>query len=176
MIRSLGDKSPVVHQTAFVSESAYVIGDVEIGEGAGVWPGTVIRGDMGRITIGRDTCIQDNSVVHGDADVAIGDRVVIGHRVLCHARAVGDRTLIGSGATVNDGVDIGEGSLVASGAMVVENMSIPAGSLVAGLPARVRGAVSDRHTALIEAACLAYIEKTGRYKRQGNLESSMDGL
>lgn len=170
MIRSLDGISPRVHPTAFVSESAYVIGDVEIGEGSSVWPGTVVRADMGRITIGKFTCIQDNSVVHGDADVAIGDYVVIGHRVMCHARLIGNRVLIGNGATINDGVTIGDDSLIASGAMVVDNMEIPARSLVVGIPARIRGQVEQRHIDLIRYYCDIYIHKTQRYKRQGNLE------
>ncbi|MBM3935162.1 MAG: gamma carbonic anhydrase family protein [SAR202 cluster bacterium] len=170
MLRSLEGKSPRVHPTAFVSETAYLIGDVEIGEGSSVWPGTVIRADMGKITIGKFTCIQDNSVVHGDADVLIGDMVVIGHRVLCHAARVGDRTLIGSGSTVNDGVVIGADSLIASGAMVIERMDIPARSMVVGIPARVKSQVEDRHMELIRHTCESYIEKTKRYKKQGNLE------
>ena len=171
MIRSLDGKTPRIHPTAFVSEFAYVIGDVEIGEGSSVWPGTVVRADSGKITIGRFTCIQDNSVVHGDDDVVIGDRVAIGHRVLCHARTVGDRVLIGNGATVNDGVEIGEGSLVASGATLIENMIVPAGSLVVGLPGRIRGQVQERHVELIRRASEDYVEKARRYKRQGGLES-----
>ena len=171
MIRSLDGIAPRVHPTAFVSEAAYVVGDVEIGEGSSIWPGVVVRADAGRITIGKHTCVQDNSVVHGDADVVIGDRVVIGHNALCHAKRVGDGVLIGSGATVNDGAQIGEGSLVASGAMVVENMSIPPRSLVMGVPARVRGEVSERHTRLIESIAEHYIAKAQRYKRQGDLES-----
>jgi carbonic anhydrase/acetyltransferase-like protein (isoleucine patch superfamily) len=174
MIRNLGDKTPLIHPTAFVSESAYVLGDVEIGEGSSIWPGVVIRGDMGKITIGKDTCVEDNSVVHGDADVDIGDRVVIGHNVLCHARTVGDRVLIGSGATVNDGVTIGDDSLVASGAMVVENMTIPGGSFVVGLPARVKGAISERHKEMIAYTVDVYAEKAQRYKSQGDLESPRD--
>ncbi len=170
MIRSLDGISPRVHPTAFVSEAAYVIGDVEIGEGSSVWPGTVVRADMGRITIGKFTCIQDNSVVHGDADVVIGDYVVIGHRVMCHARLIGNRVLIGNGATINDGVAIGDDSLIASGAMVVDNMEIPARSLVVGIPARIRGQVEQRHIDLIKYYCDIYIHKTQRYKRQGDLE------
>ena len=170
MIKSLDGKSPRVHPTAFVSEAAYLIGDVEIGEGSSVWPGVVIRADMGRIEIGSRTCIQDNSVVHGDADVTIGDRVVIGHRVLCHARRVGDGVLIGSGATVNDGAEIGGYSLVASGAMVIEEMRIPERSLVVGVPARIRGGVEERHVRLIASTCESYIEKAKRYKRQGGFE------
>ena len=174
MIRSLDGKRPAIHTSAFVSEAAYVIGDVEIGEGSSVWPGVVIRADMGKIKIGRHTCIQDNSVVHGDADVSIGDWVVIGHRVLCHARTVGSGVLIGSGATVNDGVVIGEGSLVASGAMVMENMAIPPRSLVLGIPARVKGTVEDRHVKLIRETGESYVRHAQRYRRQGNLGSEHD--
>ena len=174
MIRELDGKRPVIHPTAFVSESAYIIGDVEIGEGSSVWPGVVIRADMGKIAIGRHTCIQDNSVVHGDADVAIGDRVVIGHNVMCHANRVGDRALIGNGATVNDGVQIGEDSLVASGATLIDNMVVPASSLVFGVPGRVLRTVSERHAELIRTTCDHYVEKAQRYKRQGNLESPRD--
>ena len=171
MIRSLDGVSPKVHPTAFVSEFAYVVGDVEIGEGSSIWPGTVVRADSGKITIGRFTCVQDNSVVHGDADVVIGDRVVIGHKVLCHARSVGDGALLGSGATVNDGVEIGEGSLVASGSMIVENNKIPAGSMVVGVPGKVRGEVRERHAELIRHAADEYVEKARRYLRQGDLAS-----
>ena len=174
MIRSLDGVAPRIDPSAFVSESAYVIGDVEIGEGSSIWPGAVVRADAGKITIGRFSCVQDNSVVHGDADVVIGDRVVIGHRVLCHARVVGDEVLIGSGATVNDGAEIGEGSLVASAAMMVEGMVVPPRSLVAGLPARVRGTVSERHTELIRRASETYAQRAQRYKRQGTLESDRD--
>ncbi len=170
LIKSLGGKTPRIHPSAFVSEAAYVVGDVEIGENSSVWPGTVIRADMGVIAIGKNTCIQDNSVVHGDADVEIGDDVVIGHKVLCHAKTVGDGSLLGSGCTVNDGVEIGEGSLVASGAMVVENVVVPPRSLVVGIPGKVRGEVKERHTRLIEATAAHYVEKGRRYKAEGGLE------
>ena len=172
MIRSLDGVSPRIHPTAFVSEFSYVVGDVEIGEGSSIWPGSVVRGDMGKITIGRFVCVQDNSVVHGDADVVIGDNVVIGHRALCHAKTVGDRVIIGNGSTVNDGVQIGEDCLLASGTMVVENMIIPARSIVMGVPGRVRGRVEERHVELSKYLSDLYVHKAERYKRQGNLESA----
>ncbi len=171
MIRSLDGVSPKIHPTAFVSEFAYVIGDVEIGEGSSVWPGSVVRADMGKITIGKNTCVQDNSVVHGDADVVIGNNVVIGHRVMCHAKTVEDRVILGNGAAINDGVEIGEDSVIASGTMIVDNMQIPARSIVMGVPGRIRGEVEERHIKLSKYYCDIYIEKTQRYKRQGNLES-----
>jgi len=171
VIRSLDGITPRIHPDAFVSEAAYVVGDVEIGQGSSVWPGAVIRGDMGKIVIGKYTCIQDNSVVHGDADVVIGDHVVIGHRVMCHAKRVGDRVLIGNGATVNDGVEIGEDSLLGSGTVVLDNMKIPPRSIVMGVPGRVRGQVTERHLELIKWLSGVYVEKTKRYKANPELES-----
>lgn len=172
MIRNLNGMSPKVHPNAFVSEAAYVIGDVEIGDGSSIWPFAVLRGDQGKIVVGRDTCIQDNSVVHGDADVFIGDDIVIGHRVVCHARTVGDRVLIGNGATVNDGVEIGEDSLLASGTVIIDNMVIEARSIVSGIPGRVRGQVEERHKELSKGYRDLYVGKTKLYKAQGNLEST----
>lgn len=171
MIRSLEGITPNIHPTAFISEFAYVIGNVEIGEGSSVWPGTVIRGDMGKITIGKYTNIQDNSVVHGDADVVIGDYVTIGHRAVCHASKVSNGVVIGNGATVNDGVEIGEESLIASGAMIVDNVKIPPRSLVVGVPSKVLGEVKERHLKRMQWYNEVYREKTERYKKQGNLES-----
>ena len=167
MIRSVNGKTPRIHPGAFVSEFAYVVGDVQIGEGSSVWPGTVIRADSGSVVIGTNTCIQDNSVVHGDADVTIGSDVVIGHRVLCHGRVIGDRVLLGNGCIVNDGVIVGEDSLVASGAMVVDGMEIPARSVVAGLPARVRRDVTEKDIDRIRGYRDIYVRNTAMYRSEG---------
>ena len=171
MIRSYDGKAPRVHPTAFVSEFADVIGDVEIGEGSSVWPGAQVLADRGAIKIGKDTNIQDNSIVRGDGDVEIGDRVVIGHLVTCSAKIVGDRVLLGSGSKIGGGAEIGEDCLVASGSEVPEDMIVPALSLVVGAPGRIRGTVPERHTTTIAGLCDSYIDKAQRYKRQGNLES-----
>lgn len=170
MIRNLGSKKPEIHPTAFVSEFAYVIGDVYIGENSSIWPGTVIRADQGKITIGKNTNIQDNSVVHGDADVLIEDNVTIGHRVMCHAAFVGELSLIGNGAILNDGVNVGNNSIVGSGSMVVENMQIPEFSIVMGMPARIRGKVKDKHIKMQSEISSIYRTKAEKYKSQGNLE------
>ena len=170
LIKSLGSSIPVIHPTAFVSEAAYVVGNVEIGEGSSVWPGAVVRGDMGKVTIGKHTNIQDNSIVHGDANVFIGDSVVIAHRVLCHGMEIGDGCLIGNGAIVNDGVKIGKNTIIGSGAMVVENMEIPSGSIVMGIPARIRGEVQQKHLDLQKWLVGFYSENAQRYKSDGNLE------
>ena len=170
LIKTLEDKTPLVHPTAFVSEAAYVVGDVEIGEGSSIWPGTVIRGDRGKVKIGKYTNIQDNSVVHGDADVEIGDYVTVGHRVMCHAKYIGDQSLIGNGAILNDGVIIGENSVVGSGAMLLENMDIPKRSIVVGMPGRVRGEIQQKHLDLQVELAEIYSNQAKRYKKEGTLE------
>ena len=170
MIRSLNKKTPQIHPNAFVSEAAYIVGDVQIDEGTSIWPGTVIRADSGYIKIGKNTCIQDNSVLHGDDDVVIGENVVIGHRVLCHAKNVGDRSLIGNGATVNDGVIIGEDSLLASGTVVLENQQFEARSMVVGVPGKRIGKVQNRHIELIKNIAEMYKDRGELYKSEGNLE------
>lgn len=170
MIRSWNGKMPQVHPTAFVSEAAYVVGEVEIGENSSVWPGTVIRGDTGKITIGKNTGIQDNSVVHSDEPAFIGDNVSIGHSVVCHATGVGDFVLIGNGAVVNGGAEIGAYSVIAAGAVVLENAKIPPRSFVVGVPAQVKGPVTERHIEMIKGVGEHYVERARSYKAQGNLE------
>ena len=167
MIRSHKGNTPKVHPTAFVSEAAYVIGHVEIGENSSVWPGTVIRGDMGKITIGRGTNIQDNCVIHADRGAHIGDGVTLGHGVVCHARLIADHCLLGNNCTVNDGAEIGEFSIIASGAVVLEQVKIPPGSLVVGVPAKIRGQTTARHREMIESTAEHYVERGHSYKSEG---------
>ena len=167
MIKALDGKTPKIHKDAFVSEFAYLVGDIEIGAYSSIWPGVVIRADSGKITIGENTCVQDNSVIHGDADVEICDYVVIGHRVMCHAAIVKYNVLLGNGCVVNDGVVIEEESITGSGAMVIENMKIPKNSLVLGVPGRVKGEVKERHIELIKSTSMHYVEKGKLYKSQG---------
>ena len=170
MIKSLGSSTPIIHPTAFVSEAAYVVGNVEIGEGSSGWPGAVVRGDMGKVIIGKHTNILDNSIVHGDADVFIGDSVVIAHRVVCHGKEIGDGCLLGNGSIINDGVKMGKNTIIGSGAMVVENMEIPDGSIIMGIPGRIRGEVQQKHLDLQKWLVGVYSENAQRYKLDGNLE------
>lgn len=136
-----------------------------------MWPGAVIRGDSGRIVIGRRTNVQDNAVVHGNGGARIGDGVTIGHGAVCHAREVGDSCLIGNGAVVNDGVEIGKCTLVSAGSTVPENRKLPSHSLVGGSPARVRGRMRERFLELIRHAAGEYAERAARYKGASGLES-----
>lgn len=167
MIRALNGATPKVHPSAFVSEAAYVVGDVEIGAYSSVWPGTVIRGDSGKISIGKNTNIQDNSVIHADADARIGDNVTIGHSVTWHGRVLSDNCLVGNGATANDGVEVGEFSVIAAGSVVLEEMKIPPRTIVVGIPARPRGSISVRHEELIKEVAAHYVERCQTYKAEG---------
>ncbi len=167
MIRSLDGKSPVVHPTAFVSEAAYIVGDVEIGPRSSIWPGVVIRADAGKIKIGGGTNIQDNSVLHADADAVIGDNVTIGHGVVCHARTIGDGSLLGNNCTLNDGVVIGKNSLVAAGSTLTENTEYDDNALIRGTPGKALGTVKERHTDLMKRAALSYVNRIERYTDAG---------
>ena len=146
MIKSLNGKTPQVHESAFVSEAAYVIGDVEIGENSSVWPGAVIRGDLGKITIGKNSVIEDNCVIHSgtpsfppNLDVTIGENAVIGHGAVSNAWKIGNNVLIGMNATVLHNVEIGDYSIIAAGCVVKEKMKIPERSFVVVSPPKLKG-------------------------------------
>ena len=149
-IRSLGDKIPKVAPSAWVSEAAYVVGDVEIGEGSSVWPGAVLRGDFCKIRVGARTHIEDNCVVHSGDFVDIGDDVLVGHAVVLHCRSVGNNCLLANHATLLDDAVIGDLCLVAAGALVLPGTVVPSGSFVSGLPAVVRPA-KEEHIARLRA-------------------------
>ena len=115
MIRTFEGKTPKVASSAFVSEAAYIIGDVEIGENTCILPGAVIRGDLGKITIGKNVAIEDNCVIHSGsptippiADVTIGDNVIFGHGAVSNGRIIGNNVLIGMNATILHDVEIGD--------------------------------------------------------------------
>ncbi len=167
MIRALDGITPKIHPTAFVSEAAYIVGDVELGPNSSVWPGVVIRADSGKIKIGAGTNIQDNSVLHADADAEIGDNVTIGHGVVCHARNIGDGSLIGNGSTLNDGVVLGDNCLVAAGSTVTENSVFEAHSLVRGTPGKAIGGIRTRHAELMSRAAASYVNRIARYTASG---------
>jgi carbonic anhydrase/acetyltransferase-like protein (isoleucine patch superfamily) len=167
MVRSFDGKTPRIAASAFVSEVAYVVGDVEIGEGSGVWPGAVIRGDFATIKIGRNTMVEDNTVVHSGGPVEIGDNVIIGHNAVVHCRRIGDNCLIGNNATLLEDAVVGNLCIVAAGAVVGSGKTIPEGSLVVGVPAKVKGLVSAEQRQRLEQGSPEYVNLTQRYKAQG---------
>ena len=150
MILSFGGKSPRDEGAAFVADNATVQGDVLLKPGTTVWYGAVLRGDESSIHVGAGSNIQDNAVLHCDADcpAVIGRDVTVGHGAILHGCSVEDTCLIGMGAILLNGCTIGAGSLVAAGALVLENTVIPDGMVAMGVPAKVREAASP---ALVEA-------------------------
>ncbi len=152
MIRTFKGITPTIDPSAFIDESAQVIGDVEIGAESSVWMNVVVRGDVHRIRIGRRTNIQDLTMVHVLREryqTIIGDEVSIGHSVTLHGCTIEDRVLVGMGAILLNGCRIGSDSIVAAGSLVTEGMEVPPGSLVVGAPAKVRRPLTDEQKASI---------------------------
>lgn len=139
MIVKVKGHTPQIAGTAFVHESAVVTGDVQIGEGANLWPCAVARGDVSKIVIGRNTSIQDNSVLHTNRyqPLIVGDNVIVGHNVNLHSCEVGEGTLVGIGSIVLDGVKVGKNCIVAAGSLLPPGREYPDNSMIMGSPARV---------------------------------------
>jgi carbonic anhydrase/acetyltransferase-like protein (isoleucine patch superfamily) len=138
-VRSVAGHTPRIHPEAWVDAAALVIGNVELAEGVSIWPFTVVRGDMGQhIRIGRNTNVQDNSVVHVELDLpcVIGEGVTIGHRCVVHACTIGNNVRIGIGAVVLTGAVIENNAQVGAGAVVPPGKVVPSGTLVMGVPAK----------------------------------------
>lgn len=167
MIVDFDGKSPRIAPSAYVSPAATIIGDVEIGENANIWPGAVIRGDLAKITIGSYTSIEDNCVVHGPVVISIGDNVIVGHGAVIHCRKIGNNVLIGNNATILDDVEIGDFCVIGAGSVVAPGTKVPDRSLAMGVPARVKGQVSqDQVTYIVEGAKFN-ANVAQRYKQQG---------
>jgi gamma-carbonic anhydrase len=168
MLRPFRGRRPVVDPTAFVDDSAQVIGDVEIGAESSVWMNAVIRGDVNTIRIGRRTNVQDGSVVHVMHDThptVIGDDVTIGHGAIVHGCTVANRVLVGMGAILLNGASIGEDAIVAAGALVTEGTVMPPRSLVMGAPARVRRALTDDEVRFVLESAANYVRYRLDYAR-----------
>lgn len=172
MIKHYKSKTPKIDKSAFVAETAVVIGDVEVGRNVNIWYGTVIRADINHVKIGDDTNIQENTVIHvdlndrglGDCATIIGQRVTVGHGAILHGCKIADDCLIGMGATVLSGARIGTGSVVAAGALVREGQEIPPRSLAAGMPAVVKRQISDQEFELIRSSAKHYTDLAEDYK------------
>jgi len=174
MIRSFNGKTPKIAESAFVSETAYVIGDVEIGENSSVWPGAVIRGDMGKIIIGKNTVVEDNCVIHSGTptlpcigDVTIGDFVLFGHGAISNGRKIGNYVMVSMGATILHDAEIGDYSIIAAGCVVTEKMKVPEKSFVVGVPAEIKGQISPEQLWWSQNSPRIYQEWALQYKKEG---------
>lgn len=167
MIRSFNGKTPKIAKSAFVSETAYIVGDVEIGENSSVWPGAVLRGDFGKIKIGVDTAVEDNCVIHaGMGDVVIGDNVVIGHGAVLDCRRIGNNVLIGMNSTILHDAEIGDFCVIAAGSLVGQGMKVPDKSFVAGIPGKIKGKASAEQLWWTQINLDVYPKLAKQYKEQ----------
>jgi carbonic anhydrase/acetyltransferase-like protein (isoleucine patch superfamily) len=151
----------------FIANTATVLGDVTLGEGSSVWFGAVIRGDRDSISIGTDSNIQDNAVVHTSAGspVRIGNLVSVGHGAILHGCQIADRVLVGMGAILMNGSTVGEGSLIGAGALVTEGTKIPPNSIVLGIPGKVIRETTPAERKYIVTNATKYRKLAGGYVR-----------
>lgn len=165
MIKELNAKRPETEKASFIAENATIIGDVKLEEGTTVWYGAVIRGDGDSIRIGKNTNIQDNTVVHVDPDnpVSIGEGVTIGHSCIIHGCTIGDNCLIGMGSIIMNGAKIGDNCLVGAGALITENKEFPAGSKIIGSPAKIKSEVTEKDLELIKYSADYYLKDAAIY-------------
>ena len=165
-IYQLDDLTPQIAATAWVADSAQVMGDVVLGDDVSVWFGTVVRGDSETITIGRGSNIQDASVLHADPGkpLIIGERVSVGHQVMLHGCTVGDETLIGIGAIVLNGAVIGKNCLVGAGSLVTEGKVFPDGCMILGSPAKAVRQLSPEQIEGLKLIAQHYIDNAVRFK------------
>ena len=164
----LEDHSPKIPASAWVAESATVIGKVVLGEGASVWYGAVLRGDNDTITLGARCNVQDASVLHTDIGypLTLGDDVTIGHQVMLHGCTIGEGSLVGMGSVVLNAARIGKYSIVGAGALVTEGKEFPDGVLIVGSPAKVVRELTPEQIARLKVTAEHYVQQQRRHRSQ----------
>ena len=167
-IYQLDDDIPRIADSAWVAESAQVIGRVELQEGASVWFGAVLRGDNDWITVGRGSNVQDGSVLHTDpgCPLVIGQDVTVGHQVTLHGCTIGDGSLIGIQSIVLNGAKIGRNCLVGAGSLVTEGKEFPDGVLIVGRPAKVVRELTPEQIAGLQRSAEHYVQQAQRHAKQ----------
>ncbi len=166
-IYELDGVAPKLGAGAWVADSAQVMGNVELAEGANVWFGTVIRGDgPDAVRIGRNANVQDGCVLHSDPGkpLVLGDNVSIGHMVMLHGCTIGDGSLVGIGAVILNGAKIGKNCLVGASALVTEGKEFPDGSMIMGSPAKVTRALGPEQMAGLQSIAVHYVDNARRFK------------
>ena len=165
-IYELGDDTPDIADTAWVADSAQVMGAVTLEDNASVWFGAILRGDTERITIGKNSNVQDGSVIHADRGypVTLADNVTVGHQVMLHGCTVGEGSLIGIGAVVLNGAKIGSNCLVGARALITEGKEFPDGSMIIGSPAKVVRMLTPEQINGIKNSAMHYVLNARRFK------------
>ena len=166
MIKEYKGIEPKIDETAFIAESADVVGQVTIERNANIWYGTVLRGDDNYITVGENTNIQDGSIVHISEKfpTIIGNNVTVGHKSIIQGCEIGDNTLIGMGSIVLDGAKVGEFTLLGAGSLVPPGKEIPSGVLAMGSPAKVIRELSDEEKENLTNSALKYVKLANNHK------------
>jgi len=158
---------PEIHESVFIAEGARIIGDVKIGKESSIWFNSVVRGDVHSITIGERTNIQDNCVLHVTHKkfaLLVGSNVTVGHNAVLHGCTIGDYCLIGMGAIVLDNATVHPRSLIAAGALVQQGFEVPEGTLVAGVPAKVKRPLTAEEAAFLEQSAQNYVDYVKTYR------------
>jgi carbonic anhydrase/acetyltransferase-like protein (isoleucine patch superfamily) len=166
-IIQLEDKSPQMHESVFIAETASVIGNIQMDEGSSVWYGAVLRGDADHIHIGAGSNIQDNAVIHVDpgAPVDIGSNCTIGHAAIIHGARLSDSVLIGMGSTLLNHVEIGPNCIIGANSLLTQGKKFPEGSLITGSPAKVIRPLTDEEKAGIQTSANVYRSKSAHFKK-----------
>ena len=164
-IYQLGDIRPNIHETAFLTDSVTVIGEVTIKANANIWYGVVIRGDTEPIVVGQNSNVQEGTVLHTDhgCPLTIGDNVTVGHQAMLHGCTIGDGSLVGIQAVVLNGAKIGRNCLIGAGALVTEGKEFPDNSLIVGSPARAIRTLDDAAAARLTASAAGYVANWKRF-------------
>ena len=164
-VYQLDTLTPHVAETAWVADSAQVIGAVELAEGASIWFGSILRGDNEPMRIGRNSNVQDGSMLHSDpgSPLTLGENVTVGHQVMLHGCTIGDGSLIGIKAVVLNGAKIGKNCLVGAGSLVTEGKEFPDGSMILGSPAKVVRELTPEQIAGLSRAAQHYVDNAKRY-------------
>ena len=176
MIRSYCGIDPTIPASAFVDETALVLGEVTLGEDVSIWPMAVLRGDVNRIEVGPRTNIQDATVVHvahdgpfcpGGIPTQIGADVTVGHRAVVHACTVGDRVLVGMGAVIMDGASVGDDAIVGANALVPPGKVLEGGYLYVGSPVKAARPLTDREREHLRYSAAHYVRLAARHRGEG---------
>jgi len=165
-IYALGEKTPQIHETAYIAPTASVMGAVKLEDGASVWFGAVLRGDNDLIHVGKNSNVQDNSVLHTDPGIPlkIGQDVTIGHRVMLHGCTIDDNTLIGIGATILNNAKIGKNCIIGAHALITEGKVIPDNSMVVGAPGKVIRTLTEPQIAMLKMSAAIYVKNAARFR------------
>jgi len=166
MIRTFLDKKPILNVDVYISETSVIIGDVILKRNTNIWFGAVLRGDVGRIIIGEDTNIQENTIIHVDENeqVEVGNGCTIGHGAIIHGCTIGNNTLVGMGSIILNGAKIGNNTIIGAGSLVTQNKKFEDGVLIIGNPAKVVRQLTSEEIENNKKSCLEYIKLSKKFK------------